>query len=173
MTPSRVTVPGTSSPGPWPSFGRVVVLLLVAGLAAAGVRVLLVRSFVVPDTAMAPSLTVGDRLVVRLPSPDPGEVRRGDVVVVNGEGLPTSSAPPPRQGLAATGRSLAKALGTPIGESERVRRVIGLPGERVTCCDADGKITVNGRALDEPYLPRPSPRVRSPSTSVFRRVGCG
>jgi signal peptidase I len=33
-----------------------------------------------------------------------------------------------------------------------IRRVIGLPGDHVACCDAAGRVTVNGRPLNEPYL---------------------
>jgi signal peptidase I len=40
----------------------------------------------------------------------------------------------------------------PVGENDYVKRVIGLPGERIACCDAKGRLTVNGFPLDEPYL---------------------
>ncbi len=58
---------------------------------------------------------------------------------------------------------LATALGTPVGSRDYVKRVVGMPGERVACCDGDGRITIDGVALDEPYLSAGE----SPSESPF------
>jgi len=57
----------------------------------------------------------------------------------------------------AAGRVVADALGAPIGEYDYVKRVVGLPGERVACCDAAGRVTIDGRPLEEPFLLRPAP----------------
>ena len=53
--------------------------------------------------------------------------------------------------LATFGRTLAGALTLNTG-TDYVKRVIGLPGDRVTCCDASGHLQVNGVGVDEPYL---------------------
>jgi signal peptidase I len=46
-------------------------------------------------------------------------------------------------------------------EQHLVKRVIGLPGDHVSCCSPDGKVTVNGVALDEKYVnPAEVPLVR-------------
>lgn len=134
------------------SFGRVVALLLAAGLAVAGVRTLVVQSFVIPSASMEPLLSVGDRVLVSRPDHLFGDVRRGDVIVFDGRGVFEAPASPARTPLAAAGRAVAGALGAPIGESDYVKRVIGLPGERIICCDAAGRLSVDGRPLDEPYL---------------------
>lgn len=107
--------------------------LWVAALAALVLvllRVFVVQSFSVPSGSMEPTIDPGDRLLVsRL---DRSDVRRGDVVVFDG----------------------TRAFGPdPVsGTTDYVKRVIGMPGDRVVCCAAAGRLTVNGVALDEPYL---------------------
>ena len=142
---------GGSRPGALPGIGRLFVLLLVAGLVVALVRVLFVQTFVIPTGSMEPTLQVGDRVVVSRIDYRFGEVRRGDVVVFDGDGVfdPARPAPGP---LAAVGRAVAGALGAPVGERDYVKRVVGLPGDRVVCCDAQRRLTVDGRPLDEPYV---------------------
>ena len=97
----------------------------LALLALVVVRLVAVQTFAVPSASMAPTIEPGDRLLVnRL---DRGELRRGDLVVFDG----------------------ARVFGSP---SDYVKRVIGLPGDRVRCCDEAGRLTVNGAPLDEPYV---------------------
>ncbi len=133
----------------WP-VRRAVGLLVLAGVAVVLVRMFLVQAFVIPTASMQPTLSVGDRVMVS--RWDVGSVRRGDVVVFDGAGVFDPAPAPAPNLLAGLGRGLASALGTPVGEHDYVKRVIGLPGERVVCCDADHRITVDGRALSEPYL---------------------
>jgi len=174
----RTRDPGPSATaGPRPagrfSPGRLVALLLVAGLLATGVRVFLVQSFVIPSSSMRPLLGVGDRVLVSRIDDRAGGVRRGDVVVFDAEGGSDAPGQPARSTLAGMGRTLAAALGAPIGETDHVQRVVGLPGERVVCCNAAGRITIDGRPLDEPYLQgRPNAGsvpfdVRVPSGRLF------
>jgi signal peptidase I len=50
-------------------------------------------------------------------------------------------------------RDIGSVFGaTPGSEKDFVKRVIGVGGDRVACCDADGRVTVNGVPLDEPYV---------------------
>jgi signal peptidase I len=139
-----------------------VALLLVAGLVVTGLRVFLVQSFVIPSRSMQPTLTVGDRVLVSRLDYRLGDVHRGDVIVFDGEGVFDDPATPARTPLAAVGRVVASALGAPVGEYDYVKRVVGLPGDRVTG-DAVGRITINGHPLDEPYLAGPS----STSSTAF------
>jgi signal peptidase I len=131
---------------------RAGVVLLVAAVALVGVRALFVQSFVIPSSSMEPTLGVGDRVLVSRWDYRFGEIQRGDVIVFDGEGVFVPVQVEPSSGLARLGRSLASGLGVPVGEHDYVKRVIGLPGERVACCDAQGRITVDGVPMTEPYL---------------------
>jgi len=134
------------------SAGRIVLLVAVAALIVALLRAFVVQAFVIPSESMDPLLKVGDRVLVSRLDYRLGDVRRGDVIVFDGAGVFDAPDDPARTPLAAAGRAVAGALGMPVGESDYVKRVIGLPGDRVTCCDAAGRLTVNGFPLDEPYL---------------------
>jgi signal peptidase I len=150
--------------------GRLLVLVTIAALLVAVVRVLVAQAFVVPSASMEPGLHGGDRVLVSRLDRALGGIRRGDVIVFDGDGVFDAPADPPRTALAAAGRAVAAAFGLPIGEHDYVKRVIGLPGERVVCCDAAGRITVDGVPLDEPYL---APGTRVSATTFDLRVPVG
>jgi len=90
-------------------------------------RVFVVQAFVIPTGSMQPELEPGDRVLVSRLLAWTGEVRRGDVVVFDGSGLFADSG-------------------------DFAKRVIGIGGDRVACCDDDGSLTLNGEPLAEPYL---------------------
>jgi signal peptidase I len=109
--------------------GRIIFWVLVAAsacLVAAGIGLSFAttRRYTDPGRAMANTLKPGDHLLVT-PGPD---VRRGDIIVF---------------------RMPATQYGT---GGNAVKRLIGLPGDRVACCDARGRVTVNGTPLNETYL---------------------
>lgn len=133
---------------------RAFAVLVAAAVCLALIRVLLVQSFVIPSSSMQPTLSVGDRVLVSRMDYRFGGVHRGDVVVFDGDGVFHPPAPAPTSELARVGRGVASTLGVPVGEHDYVKRVIGLPGERVVCCDAQGRITVDGIALNERYVAR-------------------
>ncbi len=95
---------------------------------------------------MEPALRAGDRVLVLRPFLD-RDLARGDVVVVDVRG---AFVP----GVATTGPLAGTVLAPAPAQAYLVKRVIGLPGDRVRCCDADGSLVVNGQPLDEPYLAR-------------------
>ena len=111
------------------------------------VRGFLFQAFSIPSVSMEPTLHVGDRVLVNKLSYDLGEVQRGQVIVFDGAG----SFVPERDGSGLVSRVLG-AIGLNNGEDDYVKRVIGLPGDRVACCDTQGRLSVNGVSLDEPYL---------------------
>tara|TARA_B110000014_G_C20080396_1_gene564464 strand:+ start:540 stop:1079 length:540 start_codon:yes stop_codon:yes gene_type:complete len=106
-------------------WGGVIVVALIA---AFGIRATLLQTYYIPSESMAPTLEVGDRLMVYKLAFTLGEVDRGDLVVFN--------RPP--------------ALGE-IELKDFVKRVIGLPEERVSA--ENGVLLINGAPLEEPYLP--------------------
>ena len=114
---------------------------------------------------MEPVLEGGDRILVSRTDFHNEPIRRGDIVVFDGRGsfAPLNSGKGPvLDSVAAAGQW----LGLTGSDTTYVKRVIGLPGDTVICCDADGKITVNGTALEEPYLFAGD----KPSTQVFTAV---
>ena len=131
--------------------------LLLAGTALLVmmlVRGLLVQSFYVPSGSMEPTIEPGDRILVnKLVSGD--AVRRGDVVVFDGTTTFAAADRTSYQSKGFTGRVVAGAasiVGVQLGEQDFVKRVIGLPGDHVVCCDEQGRLTVNGTPLTESYL---------------------
>jgi signal peptidase I len=131
------------------SLGWVLRWALVAGLLALLLRTFVVQSFVIPSSSMDPTLRVGDRVVVSRWNHD---LHRGDVVVFDGTGVFTADNPSARNSLVAAGRGLGSMLGLPIGRHDYVKRVIGLPDDHVVCCDATGRLSVNGVVAPESYL---------------------
>ncbi|PMD05699.1 signal peptidase I [Brevibacterium paucivorans] len=128
---------------PWFLLSAVVVAALVlAGL----VRGLVVQTFTVPSESMEPTISVDDRIAVWRPDALTGSIGRGDIVVIDGRGSFVSGQ----------NSSLGQKVGSWFGVGPRdvfyVKRVIGVGGDRVKCCDDEGKLLVNGEPLDEPYL---------------------
>jgi signal peptidase I len=134
-------------------FGRflveTVLLVVVAVTVAALLRMFVVQAFVVPSGSMLPTIEQTDRIVVsKLSDPE-----RGDVIVFEDPGgwLPPGGVLPERTGLLARGLEFVGVLpATDTGYL--VKRLVGLPGDRVACCDARGRVTVNGDPLNERYL---------------------
>jgi signal peptidase I len=103
---------------------------------------------------MVNTLDVDDRIFVNLLVPEPFALSRGDVVVFRD----TKGWLPPVQEKSEGPFTWVQDGLTFVGllpdnsEQHLVKRVIGLPGDHVICCDADGKLTINGTALDETYI---------------------
>lgn len=130
----------------------VVVMALVLSFI---VKTWLVQAFYIPSGSMENTLLVGDRVIVNKLVPRPMELRRGDIVVFEDPGrwLPpvedTDRGPilnALQQGLTWLG------LLPDSAEEHLIKRVIGLPGDTVACCDAQRRITVNGVPIVEPYV---------------------
>ena len=126
------------------------------------VRALVVQTFSVPSGSMQETLEPGDRILVSRLQRGPS-IERGDVVVFDGTdtwGKPAGSdtASGPRQLLTSILAIVSLSSG-----ADYVKRVVGVPGDHVVCCDVDGRLTVNGGAVDEPYLYPGNP----PSTTRF------
>jgi signal peptidase I len=149
---------GAGAPARGPSW---LLLTGIALLVMMVVRALLVQSFYVPSASMEPAIRPGDRILVDKTA-DADDLRRGDVVVFDGTRSFAVADRSPQQADGLIGRVLggaASLFGVDLGEQDFVKRIVGLPGDRVVCCDAEGRVTVNGRPVEEDYLPegtRPS-----------------
>ncbi|MFF0741963.1 signal peptidase I [Streptomyces sp. NPDC004111] len=141
-------------PGPLRALGRRP-LLLVAGCVALLLLIsgFVVQPFLIPSTSMQPALQVGDRILVnKLAYRFGAEPQRGDVVVFDGTGSFRREEPganPVTGALHWAGAALG--LAEPA-ETDFVKRVVGVGGDRVVCCDKRGRIQVNGTSVEEPYL---------------------
>jgi len=129
----------------------VCLALVVAVLASAVVRATLVDVYYIPSDSMEPLLQDGDRVLVSRTDYRAGPIRRGDLVVFDGRGsfAPFRSGNPP---LVDGAVRLGQWLGVVGSSTVYVKRVIGLPGDRITCCAPDGRLMVNGKAVSEDYV---------------------
>jgi signal peptidase I len=142
-------------------FARGMLVLGAAALVMALLlKAFLVQAFFIPSESMERTLhgcrgCRGDRVLVNKVVYRFRDVHRGEVVVFNGKntGFPAETeVPPPRNNVERLLRSAKGAVGLG-GPSEKdfIKRVIGVAGDVVACC-TDGKVTVNGQPLDEPYV---------------------
>jgi len=131
---------------------EVAALVLIALALTLLVRLLVVQAFYIPSASMEPTLAIGDRVLVSRLAYRVGEVQRGDVIVFDGRGSFTAADPVAAGGLARAAFSIGSFLGVSPSERDYVKRVVGLPGDRVTCCDTGGRLTVNRAPLSEPYV---------------------
>ncbi|MFE7602208.1 signal peptidase I [Streptomyces sp. NPDC057494] len=112
-----------------------------------------IQPFLIPSRSMEPTLQVGDRILVnKLAYRFGSEPARGDVVVFDGTGSFVREQPEgdPVTGLLHDGAA-ALGLAEP-DETDFVKRVVGVGGDRVVCCDKDGRLTVNGVPVQERYV---------------------
>jgi signal peptidase I len=139
----------------------VVVIVLIAALVSFLVKTFVVRSFYIPSGSMERTLLVNDRILVDELTPRWTGYQRGDVVVFQDPGgwLPTPVQEPAAPPLIAAFDAVLTFIGISASDSQDhlVKRVIGLPGDRVACCNSLGQITVNGAPIDElSYLNLPA-----------------
>ncbi|MGW8401045.1 signal peptidase I, partial [Streptomyces lydicus] len=111
------------------------------------------QPFLIPSSSMENTLQIGDRVLVnKLAYRFGGGPARGDVVVFDGTGsfVHREQGENPVTGLLrATGAALGLAR---PAETDYVKRVVGIGGDHVTCCDERGRIEVNGEAVREGYV---------------------
>jgi signal peptidase I len=130
-----------------PVWAETVVLLVLALVVSAIVKTFFVQMFFVPSGSMRPLFVEDDRILVQKISYWNGPVKRGDVVVFDDPGgrwLGVEGAPR----LSPVQKALSEVGLYPTG-GHLVKRVIGVGGDEVKCCDAQSRITVNGVPLNE------------------------
>ena len=121
----------TDKPKPRSSFWRELPILLgVAILVAVLVRSFVLQTFYIPSPSMEHTLNIFDRVLVNKLVYDFRSPHRGEIVVFK---APTEWS------------------GNPEGE-DFIKRVIGVGGDQVVCCDAEDRLVINGQSLDEAYV---------------------
>ncbi|HLS25468.1 MAG TPA: signal peptidase I [Beutenbergiaceae bacterium] len=137
--------------GPVAGFLRETAIVVAIALVLSFlIKTFFAQAFYIPSVSMQDTLDVGDRLVVNKLVPSVSDIERGDVVVFVDPGgwLRDTPAPEP-----STVQQILTFLGIlPEHANEHViKRVIGLPGDHVECCDDQGRVMVNGVAIDESH----------------------
>jgi len=141
-------------------FVRDIVVIFVAAIViSVGIKTFLIRSFYIPSSSMTNTLQVNDRVIVNQLVPDVVELKRGDVVVFRDPGgwLPQLVETDVNPVVGAVDWFLTMiGLSASDSNDHLIKRVIGLPGDTVMCCNPVGQMEVNGAPLDEPYLNLPA-----------------
>jgi len=134
-------------------------LILVALVIALLIKTFVVQAFFIPSGSMENTLQINDKVLVNKLVYRMRPIQPGDIVVFDGAGSWNAPAVAPTSGdplvrlYDATLRPLFDAVGglfgTEPGQTDYVKRVIGVPGDHIACCDAQGQVTINGVALHE------------------------
>jgi signal peptidase I len=143
-----------------PMWQEMPLLLVVSFCVAVLVRSFLVQAFMIPSSSMEDLLREGDRVVVSKIVYDTREPRRGEVVVFRGTDrwAPENVDAAPGGLFDRIGDTVGDLVGVSRpGEKDFIKRIIGLPGDTVACCDERGRVTVNGVGVDEPYVSSNNP----------------
>jgi signal peptidase I len=147
----------------------LTVVVIALGLSLL-IKTFLVQAFYIPSESMENTLLVGDRVLVSKLTPGPFDLHRGDIVVFSDPGdwldlPPRTPEGPIREGI-HDALTFVGLLPADSGD-HLIKRVIGLPGDKVKCCDSKGRLTVNGKPVAEPYLfPDDSPSEEKFSVTV-------
>lgn len=158
---------------------EIPLLITVAVLIALVLKTFLVQAFVIPSGSMEQTIRISDRVLVDKLTPWFGsKPQRGDVVVFEDPGGWLEDEQPKPDNSPAVVKQIKTGL-TAIGllpsadEQDLIKRVVAVGGDTVKCCDANGKVSVNGVPLTEPYLnpgnvPSTIPfEVRVPAGRIF------
>jgi signal peptidase I len=144
------------------------VLVIIALVLALLIKTFLIQAFYIPSASMENTLQGGveypggptsghpfDRVLVNKLVYDFRSPRRGEIVVFKKPpGWPNESdSTTPNNPIERFVHDVGSAIGiAPSGASDFIKRVIGVAGDHVACCNSDHQITVNGHALSEPYI---------------------
>ncbi|MDX6242967.1 MAG: signal peptidase [Frankiales bacterium] len=147
-------------PSRTPAWLEFPILVVIAVGLAVLIKTFLLQAFYIPSPSMEQTLhgcdgCRGDRILVNKIVYHLRGIHRGDIVVFDGKDNYSSDSTPqyvasnPVSGALHT---LVDFVGLAPAGTDYVKRVIGLPGDKVQCCDSLGRVMVNGVPLDEPYV---------------------
>jgi signal peptidase I len=135
------------------------VLIVIALVIALIIKTFVVQAFFIPSSSMENTLDIGDKVLVNKLVYHFRSIQPGDIIVFNGDG---SWEPEPSSSgssdplvklydvtLNPLFHAIAGLFGTSPGQTDFIKRVIGVPGDHVACCNASGDVTINGVALHE------------------------
>jgi signal peptidase I len=148
------------------SFWRELpVLIVVALVLALVIKTYAVQPFYIPSASMENTLNIGDRLLINKLVYDFRSIHRGDIIVFDGTGSWDFNQPPSNSNIFSRFFDDVEGIfGISHDSSIYVKRVIGVPGDHVMCCDKHGRVMVNGVPLNEQSYLYPG---NAPSTVKF------
>jgi signal peptidase I len=134
-----------------PMLRESVIVIGLALVVSLLVKTWLLQAFFIPTGSMENTLVKDDRVIVNKLVPSAVSLKRGDIIVFEDPDhwLPAVAAV--QHSRLSNALTFVGLLPSDEG-NHLIKRVIGLPGDHVVCCDADKQLTVNGFALTEPYL---------------------
>ena len=140
----RQSQPRTMGRRAWAFTRELLIVVVGAVVVSSLLRAFVGQMFIIPSQSMENTLLVGDRVVVEKLT----DFERGDVVVFSDPGGWLQDEPVDNP---APWDKALEFIGVPTKSTpgHLIKRVIGMPGDKVVCCNAKGRITVNGQALDE------------------------
>ncbi len=128
---------------------ELLIIVVVAAALTLMVKAFIVQVYRIPSASMENTLQIGDRVLVNKVVYRFRGVARGDIIVFSGQDSWGPDAPPPsNNGFVRLWDDVLSTVGLESSQTYYIKRVIGLPGDRVACC-TDGKVTVNGVPLTE------------------------
>src|SRR5215469_10180028 len=140
-------------------------LIVIAIALALVIKTYAIQAFFIPSGSMQNTLAIGDRVLINKMVYHLRGISRGDVVVFSGDGSwDISTSPPDSNPAVRFFNALEGIVGITHNSDVYIKRVIGLPGDHVACCDTLGRITVNGVPLSERSYLYPN---NSPSAQRF------
>jgi signal peptidase I len=160
----RASEAGEPKKGGRSAWRELPILIVVALAIALVIKTFVVQPFYIPSSSMEDTLMIGDKVLVNKLVYHFRSIEPGDIIVFNGDGSwnPNPPSTPPSHDplvraydatLRPLFRSIAGLFGTPLDQTDYIKRVIGVPGDRVvcnnTCADDHGPVTVNGVPLHE------------------------
>ena len=136
----------------------ILVIFVAALLISFLIKTFLIRSFYIPSPSMETTLLVNDRIIVNQLVPDLTPIQHGDIVVFRDPGGWLPAVVELDRGPLVEGVDAVLAfvgLSAPDSNDHLIKRVIGLPGDTIMCCNDFGQLTINGVPIDEPYINLP------------------
>jgi len=136
-------------------FSELPIIIVAALVLSFLIKVLFVQFFYIPSGSMENTLQIGDRVAVNKFASHFSDIRRGEVVVFKDPANWLGQAP------AETGNVIIRDLKRALidigivpnpGTQYLIKRVIGVGGDHIQCCDVKGHIIVNGKSINEPYI---------------------
>jgi signal peptidase I len=159
-SPRRRRAQGKKQKKQRPFWQELPLLIVIAAVIAALVVTFIGRPYVIPSQSMEPTLMgrngTGDRIYVEKLSYDFSDPKPGDVVVFVGPSSSWNKSYHSNRNGNTVVRGIQNFFSffglVPPDENDLVKRVIAVGGQTVQCCDAQGRVQVDGTSLDEPYV---------------------